>query len=120
MKRQIQKPLHEVFNDGFLVYGKESTQRDKGKKIGESFAPEGKLAFKLMSAREEDYQLAMAMSATLDLKVKTMRPPSFQTLSKANLKCIIDGIKYDVIQMDGDAGKRYLYFYLQNVGVVNE
>jgi hypothetical protein len=118
MLRQIAKPLHEVFNDGFLFYGYDTTQRVNGKKVGEEFTQEGKLAFQLMSARDQDLQLAGSMNAKLDLKVKTLFPPSFRKVTKSNLKCVIDSVKYDVIHVDWDTDKRYLFFYLQEVGVV--
>jgi hypothetical protein len=118
MQRQIQKPLHEVFNDGFLTYGRDATKRIEGKRVGGQFTPEGTLAYKELSAREEDYRMADFMNASLDLKVKTMYPPPFRNISKTELKCVINNAKYDVIDVDRDADKRYLYFYLQKVGVV--
>ena len=121
LQRRIQKPLHEVFNDGFLSYGHNTVIRnDTRKRIGEQFTAEGKLAFKLLSARDQDYEFAGIKGASLDLKVKTPFPPSFRNITKSNLKCLIDGNIYDVIKVDGDSDRRYLYFYLQNVGVFNE
>jgi SPP1 family predicted phage head-tail adaptor len=120
MRRKIQKPLHEVFNDGFLNYGKDTTNRVNGKRVGETFNVKGKLAYHLMSARDEDHQMAGSMSARLDLKVKTRYPPNFRSVTKSDLKCAIDQVKYDVIQVDYDSKKRYLYFYLQEVGVLDE
>lgn len=119
MKRRIQKPVHEVFNDGYLQYGHDAIQRNsRGKRIGEQFTSEGKLAFKELSARDEDYVFAGAMGASLDIKVKTYLPPSFKNVSKSDLKCVIESNKYDVIKADSD--QRYLYFYLQKVGVLDE
>lgn len=121
MKRQIQKPVHEVFNDGFLTYGRSKTNRDNsGKRIGEVFTAEGKLSFKLMSARAEDYEMAYSTGTTLDQKIKTRFPPSFRNIKKTNLKVRIDSTEYDVINVDWDSEKRYLYFYLQEVGEVDE
>ncbi|WBX80126.1 phage head closure protein [Virgibacillus salarius] len=121
MQRRLQKPIHEVFNDGFLRYGRRKTKRDEARKrIGEEFVEEGKLAFRLLNAREEDYRFAGVMGASLDLKVKTRYPPSFKNVRKSNLKSVIDGIEYDVIDVDRDNDKRYLYFYLQEVGVTSE
>jgi hypothetical protein len=120
LMRRIQKPVHEVFNDGFLQYGHDIPIRnERGKLIGDDFKAEGKLAFKEMSAREQDYEMVGASSSNLDLKLKTYRPPNFRKVSKTKMKCVIDGIKFDVIRVD-DSDKRYLYFYLQKVGVLNE
>jgi hypothetical protein len=121
LKRRIQQPVHEVFRDGFLQYGYDTPKRnERGKRVGEDFVPSGKLAFKELTARDQDYEMAGASSSSLDLKLKTYRPPSFRNVTKSNMKCVIDGIKYDVIKVDGDNQKRYLYFYLQKVGVLNE
>jgi hypothetical protein len=121
MQKVITKPIHEVFNDGYLDYGYKQTQRSPtGKRIGEVFVAKGKLAFKELSCRDSDYQMAGLMRASLALKVKTPYPPSFRMISKSKLKVVISGIEYDVINVDSDPGKRYLFFYLQEVGAIGE
>ncbi|MDF2605903.1 MAG: putative phage head-tail adaptor [Bacillales bacterium] len=111
----------EVFNDGFLLYGHKVTQRSELKKrLGETFVQEGKLAFREMSARDSDYQLVGMMGAKLDLKVKTMYPPSFRTINKSKLKVVIRNVEYDVIKVDSDNVTKFLYFYLQEVGGISE
>lgn len=117
MRRRIQKPLHETYNDGFLVYGHKITKRSEtGKRVGEEFIEEGKLAFKEVSCRESDYQMAGILGASLDLKVKTPYPPSFRQVNLSQLKVLIDDMEFDVIKADPDTVKRSLYFYLQKVG----
>lgn len=117
LQRRIQKPVHETFNDGFLSYGHKQTQRSStGKRIGDIFTSAGKLAFKEMSCRDSDYQLAGTMGASLDLKIKTKFPPSFRNIRKSELICVINNVEYDVLKVDSDRDKRYLYFYLQEVG----
>jgi SPP1 family predicted phage head-tail adaptor len=113
----MKKAYRETFNDGFLEYGHKQTQRtEKGKRIGESFHAEGKLAYKELSCRESDFQMAGIMGASLDLKVKTLYPPSFRTINKSKLKVSVSGSEYDVIKVDTDSHKFYLFFYLQKVG----
>jgi hypothetical protein len=117
----MQHRYRETFNDGFLQYGSKKTQRsESGKRIGGAFVAEGKLAFKEMSARESDYQLAGSLGAKLDRKVKTLYPPSFRTINKSKLKLVIQNIEYDVIKVDSDNGNQFLYFYLQEVGSIHE
>lgn len=119
--RRIQKAVHESFNDGYIYYGFDKVKRDKNRKrVGEEFESHGKLAFRIMSARDQDYHIAGLNNASLDLKVKTTYPPNFRLLTVSKLKCVIDNLKYDVIKVDGDNDKRYLYFYLQKVGVLDE
>jgi hypothetical protein len=113
----VMKQYRETFNDGYLQYGYTETARsERGKRIGSSFSAKGNLAFKEMSCRNEDYELASSMNANLDRKVKTMFPPSFREISKNLLKVVIDEVEYDVIEVDSDQGRRYLFFRLQKVG----
>lgn len=116
------KQLHQTFNDGYLQYGYKVTNRsDRGKRIGDIFKEEGKLAFQLLNARDQDYNFAGMMGGSLDLKIKTRFPPSFRTINKNKLICVINKVEYDVIKVDSDKDNRYLYFYLQEVGeIVNE
>lgn len=114
------KAHREIFNDGFLEYGHKQTQRTPtGKRVGNSFSSEGRLAFKELSCRESDYELAGSMGASLDVKVKTMYPPSFRNVRKSELKCVINKVEFDVIKVDSDREKRYLFFYLQEVGTLD-
>ncbi|MFC0525779.1 phage head-tail adapter protein [Pontibacillus salicampi] len=121
MRRNIQRPIHQVFNDGFLYYGHDETQRNStGKRIGDKFIQNGMLAYQLMDGREEDYEMANTQGNSLDLKVKTPFPPSFYNVPKTNLKVYIEDIEYHVITVDFDRGRRFLFFYLQEVGVADE
>ncbi|HDR7981185.1 TPA: phage head-tail adapter protein [Bacillus cereus] len=112
----MQKAYRETLNDGFLQYGYKKTKRsERGKRIGEVFHQEGKLAYKEMSFRDSDYRMVGVLTTGLDLKVKTLYPPSFKKINKNKLKVKIDEVEYDVIKVDPDSTKRYLYFYLQQV-----
>lgn len=114
--------VHNALNDGFLTYGiDENIQSAKGKNIGERFNSMGRLAYQELSCRDEDYVMAQNInSSVLNLKVRTLCPPSLMKVSKSNLKVIIDNIKYDVIKVDSDREKRYLFFYLQEVGIYEQ
>ncbi|PFW52674.1 phage head-tail adapter protein [Bacillus cereus] len=112
----MQKAYRETLNDGFLQYGYKKTKRsERGKRIGEEFHQEGKLAFKEISFRDSDYQMVGVLTTGLDLKVKTLYPPSFKKINKNKLKVKIDEVEYDVIKVDPGSTKQYLYFYLQQV-----
>jgi len=113
---QVQQRYRETFNDGWLQYGTKQTQRSEmRKKIGEAFVAQGHLAFKEMSARESDYQLAGTLGAKLDRKVKTLFPPSFRAVNKSKIKVVIGDTEYDVLKVDEDNSNQFLYFYLQEV-----
>lgn len=117
----MSKQIRETYNDGFIVYGHKETQRSStGKRVGETFSPVGKLAYKEMSCRDADYQMASFMSAVLDFKLKTLYPPSFRNINRSKLKVVKNGIEFDVIKVDPDREKSCLYFYLQEVGSVGE
>lgn len=110
----VLKSYRETFNDGFLEYGYKKTERSEGgKRIGEKFHADGKLAYKEMSVRDSDYQIVGVLTTGLDLKLKTLYPPSFRKINKNKLKAQIEGIEYDVIKADPDSNKQYLFFYLQ-------
>lgn len=112
------KQLRDVFNNGFLQYGTKTTQRSgKGKRIGGEFESMGRLAYQEMSCRDSDHEMAKVMSRVLDLKVRTRFPPNLKNFNKTKLKVVIDETEYDVIKVDNDRTKMYLYFYLQEVGV---
>lgn len=113
----MKKHHKEVFNDGYLTYGTNETKRSANRSvIGTEFVAAGTLAFKEMSARESDYTLANAMDSKLDLKVKTLYPPSFQTIDKDKLVVRLRETEFDVIKVDPDNTNGFLYFYLQRVG----
>jgi len=110
---------HNALNDGFIQYGiMETIRSEKGKRIGNTFLPQGRLAYQEMSCRDEDYQLAQVMSKSLDIKIRTLCPPSLAKVNKSKLTIVKDDIQYDVIKCDVDRSKRYLYFYLQEVGTI--
>ncbi|MDA2309899.1 phage head closure protein [Bacillus cereus group sp. MYBK35-2] len=112
----MKKAYRETLNDGFLQYGYKKTKRsERGKRVGAEFHSEGKLAYKEMSFRDSDYRMVGVLTTGLDLKLKTLYPPSFKNINKNKLKVKIDEVEYDVIKVDPDATKRYLYFYLQQV-----
>lgn len=112
---------YSALNDGFIQYGTKETKRsEKGKRIGDIFLPQGRLAYEEMSCRDEDYQLAQIMSKSLDIKIKTLYPPKLRNFNKSKLSMVLNGIEYDVIKCDSDRSKNYLYFYLQEVGMIEQ
>lgn len=113
--------LIDALNDGFIQYGTKETKRsEKGKRIGDTFLPQGRLAYQEMSARDEDYQLAQIMSKSLDIKIKTLYPPSLRNVKKSKLTIVINNIEYEVIKCDADRARNYLYFYLQEAGAIEQ
>lgn len=113
----MKRMAHEVLNDGFIQYGVNKTERsEKGTRTGSAFKSLGTLAYKEMSCRDEDYKLAEVMSSTLDIKIRTLYPPNLRNANKNKLKIMLNGTTYDVIKVDTDREKMYLYFYLQEVG----
>ncbi|MFJ7662961.1 phage head-tail adapter protein [Lysinibacillus sp. NPDC097162] len=112
------KKIRDVLNDGFIEFGTKETERSiKGKRIGERFVPMGRLAYQEMSCRDEDYEIAKVLSAVLSVKIRTLCPPILRKYDKSKLKVILDGVEFDVIKVDSDREKMYLYFYLQEVGM---
>lgn len=112
---------YNTLNDGYIQFGTKETKRsEKGKRIGDTFLPQGRLAYQEMSARDEDYQLAQIMSKSLDIKIKTLYPPSLRNVNKSKLTMVLNSVEYDVIKCDSDGPKNYLFFYLQEVGPIEQ
>jgi len=83
-----------------------------GRKFEDAFEIEKKLFYNLMSAREQDFTLITnVFDRKLDLKVKT-----YFVRFDADLQAQIDSEIYDVIKVDRDKKKQYMYLYLQKVG----
>lgn len=110
------KRVKETLNDGYMKYGTVVTVREEGKKVGTSFKEEGVLAFKLVTMREQDYVLEDVNTVQVDLKIKTMYPPTFRRKTKNKYKVLIEEDMYDVVRVDPDYRNNYLYFYLREVG----
>ncbi|WP_342578420.1 phage head-tail adapter protein [Psychrobacillus sp. FSL K6-2843] len=112
---------YSALNDGFAQYGTKETKRsEKGKRIGDEFILQGRLAYQEISRRDEDYQLAQIMSKTLDIKIKTLYPPQLRNVNKSKLTMVLNSTEYNVIKCDSDGPKNYLYFYLQEVGPIEQ
>ncbi|WP_431030051.1 head-tail adaptor protein [Lysinibacillus sp. LZ02] len=89
------------------------TQRNSARKaIGKEFVPEGRLFYKQLSMRESDYNKFGTNSTSIDLKVRTLAPPSFN-VSKDDLTVKIGDVFYTVEKVDSDG--RYLFFYLHAI-----
>lgn len=117
----MNKRIRESLNDGILLYGHNTTKRSAtGKNIGTVFQQEGKLHFREMSHREQDYRLVDALTSTLDLKVKTYYPPNFKNIQKTDLIVRIGTIQYEVIRADPDNERAYLFLFLQKVGEIDD
>lgn len=105
------------FNDGLLSYGhKETKLGDGNKRIGEEFREKGTLFFEELHTREQDYQKFSTMGKTLSIKVRTQYPPFFKKVSKADMLIFIDEDCYEVIDVNSDKEKVFLYWYLSKVG----
>lgn len=114
---RIKRPKHDPLNDGYLTYGYRVIKRnEQRKRIGTKFEPVGELAFSIVSARESDIEIAQSYGKSLDLKVKTWFPPNFNKIKKTDMVCVVNDIEHDVIRSDWDKERRYIYWYLQEVG----
>lgn len=109
------KAIRKTYNDGYLHYGTTTTGRSStGKRVGDTFISEGRLAYSEESCRDQDYQMADIMSRSLDMKVKTPLPPKYKEFSRKRVE--VSGITFDVIKVDADRQNDELYIYLQEVG----
>lgn len=112
----VLKQIRETFLDGVLDYGTYQTQRSPTRKdLGKTFVSVGRLFYRKLAVRESDYLLQnQVFDQQIDLKVKTVLPPSLRTIDKQRMKVQIGADLYDIIQTDRDTS--YLYFYLHKIG----
>lgn len=115
----MNKQIRETFNDGLLEYGLYKTQRNTARKVlGKTFERVGALFYRELSIRESDHSQYGSSGTSIDLKVKTLAPPTLR-VSKDDMMVKINDQMYSVIKVDGD--KQYLYFYLHTIeGEKNE
>ena len=110
VKRRGDEPL----NDGVAEYGSINTVRDNnGKKKGEEFTSLGFLFFNYASIRQGDIEFYGAKDITVDLKIKTYFANDVQKSHKVKF----DNEVYEVISLDPDIKRTYMYWYLTKVGV---
>lgn len=109
-------PRIEVFNDGYFEYGTMKTLRSANKKaIGKEFQSEiTPVAFKYLSARDSDYQMAETMNSQLDLKIKAYYF-AINNVTRSGHVIKLNDRYYDIINTDVDTDRRYIYLYLQEV-----
>ncbi|MBP1045272.1 hypothetical protein I6N96_03210 [Enterococcus sp. BWM-S5] len=105
------------FNDGLLNYGHTKTKLGNGnKRIGKEFREKGTLFFEELHTREQDYQKFSTMGKALSMKVRTQYPPFFKKISKADMIVFIDEDCYEVMDVNSDKEKIFLYWYLSKAG----
>lgn len=114
MKKKIR-----TYNDGFIhIYNEKPIRTDFGAKRNtknkDTLEFVVKLAYNECSKRQEDIDFAEGRDKTLNLKVRTRLLDTLNTEQKV----IIDGVLYDIINIDYDRSNREMYFYLEKVKVI--
>ncbi|CZR11009.1 head-tail adaptor protein [Trichococcus collinsii] len=100
-------------NDGRLFFGKVETKRDaSGKKIGQVFAKTGDMFFSYKTIRQSDFDLYNTSDQQIELKVKSYYIPTATKTHQVLLKSRL----YNITAIDVDNDKRYMYWYLSEVG----
>ena len=73
-----------------------------------------KLAYQQSSKRLQDIEFAESSGRELTLKIKTRLVNGINNSDKV----VLNGVLYDIINIDEDRFNRELYFYLEEVGPV--
>lgn len=73
-----------------------------------------KLAYQQTSKRLQDIEFAESSGRDLTIKIKTRLVPGINNSDKV----VLNGILYDIINVDEDRFNRELYLYLEEVGAV--
>ena len=99
----------EELNSGLLFYGTKETKRDSlGKNPKSVLIDEGKLRFKYKSIREMDFKQYYGISNKLDIKVKAYYVKNIEESHIVK----IDKEYFDIIKIDYDNERKYMYLYL--------
>ena len=99
----------EELNSGLLLYGTKETVRDSlGKNPKTDLTVEGRLKFKYKSIREMDYNQYYGISNKLDIKVKAYYVMNIEESHIVK----IDKYFFDIVKIDYDNERKYMYLYL--------
>ena len=100
-------------NDGRLFFGKVETKRDaRGKQSGQVFVKTGEMFFSYKTIRQSDFDLYNTSEQQIELKVKSYYVPTATKTHQVLLKSRL----YNITAIDVDNDKRYMYWYLTEVG----
>ena len=104
-------------NDGRLFFGKVETKRDaRGKQSGQVFVKTGEMFFSYKTIRQSDFDLYNTSEQQIELKVKSYYVPTATKTHQVLLKSRL----YNITAIDVDNDKRYMYWYLTEVGELIE
>ncbi len=99
----------EELNSGSLLYGTKETKRDSlGKNPKSVLNDEGKLHFKYKSIREMDFKQYYGISNKLDIKVKAYYVKNIEESHIVK----IEKNYFDIVKIDYDNERKYMYLYL--------
>ncbi len=108
-KLRFNKNNGEELNSGLLFYGTKETKRDSlGKNPKSVLIDEGRLRFKYKSIREMDFKQYYGITNKLDIKVKTYYVKNIEESHIVK----IDKEFFDIVKIDYDNERKYMYLYL--------
>ncbi len=115
----MKKKKISSFNDGILgVYKKSSEYKSfsdrKNSKSLDDLEYKKSLYFKLENIRKEDFLFASNRDRNLSIKLKTLLDYDVETSDKI----LIDNHLFDIVSLDPDNFNKELYFYLEEVRVI--
>lgn len=107
----------EELNSGRLFFGKKRTIRDSRKKlIRTELDIAGSLKFKIKTFKRDDFEQYFGIDKKVDLKIKTYNVRGFEESHVIQ----IDNKFYDIVTIDFDPERRYMFLYLQNSRFEND
>ncbi|WP_304341254.1 hypothetical protein [Metaclostridioides mangenotii] len=108
-KMRFNRNNGEELNSGLLFYGTKETKRDSlGKNPKSVLIDEGRLRFKYKSIREMDFKQYYGISNKLDIKVKAYYVKNIEESHIIK----IDKDFFDIVKIDYDNERKYMYLYL--------
>ena len=107
-KWEIKNPKHKVYNDGELDFGNYHKIRIAGKEVDRKFKAVDTYPFRIMSVREQDKEVALALNKKIKLKVAI---PYTDEINSKNVIQIREEV-YSIVTIDKDKSRREVYLTL--------
>lgn len=110
--RRNRSVVEELLNDGLMLFGQRKTDRNNvGKKTGESFIQDGSLYFNFQTINRQFDEHIVGHIENVDIKIKCYYT---NKLKKSHL-VVIEDEKYEIVEMDPDRSKKYVFLFLRKL-----
>ncbi|MGF3214607.1 phage head closure protein [Facklamia sp. P12945] len=105
--------MEDLLLDGRLFFGEIKTERDAHRKVtGKRFVRTGNLFFNYVSINQRFDEYHVGHLSEVSLKVKVYFTKDIHKSHKVE----IENVMYEILTMDPDIDRKYIYLFLKKVG----